>query len=220
MVRAAAGALVVAAAVAAVAAGVVAASPPKDAFTPAGKALARSVTLRLADVPAGWKASASSNSTGEVTCATFNPDQSDLTRIGHAESNFASADSLGAVGSTVGVFSSAAQAQTAWNRLVRPQLVRCLASLFKQGISANSGTATIRSTGRLSVPMTAPRRAAYRIVSDVVTGGQRVRAWVDVLLQGRGSADTVILVTSVASPPSAAVEQKLAAAIAGRLPSR
>jgi len=219
MARAAAGALVAAAVAVAAGAGA-AAAPPKDAFTPAGKALAKSVTLRLSDLPAGWKTSASGNSTGDVTCATFKPDQSDLTRIGHAESNFASADSLGAVGSTVGVFSSAAQAQTAWSRLVRPQLVGCLASLFKQGISANSGTATIRSTGRLTVPMAAPRKAAYRIVSDVVTGGQSVRAWVDVLLQGRGSADTVILVTSVSSPPSAAVERKLAAAIAGRLPSR
>src|SRR5262245_55356482 len=161
MSRAVAGALFAAA----VAAGMAAASPPKDAFTPAGKAVAKSVTLRLSDLPAGWKISASSNSTGDVTCATFNPDQSDLTRIGHADSSFASADSLGAVGSTVGVFSSTAQAQTAWSRLVRPQLVGCLASLFKQGISANSGTATIRSTGRLSVPMAAPRKAAYRNVS-------------------------------------------------------
>jgi len=202
------------------AAGAATASPPKDAFTPAGKALAKSVSLRLSDLPAGWKTSASGGTGGDVTCATFNPNQSDLTRIGHAEANFASADSLGAAGSTVGVFSSAAQAQTSWNRLVRPQLVRCLASIFKQGISANSATATIRSTGRLSLPMTAPRRASYRIVSDVVTGGQTVRAWVDVLLQGRGSADTVILVTSVASPPSAVLEQRLAAAIAGRLPAQ
>jgi hypothetical protein len=216
MVRAQAAALL-AAVIAACAA---AASPPKDAFTPEGKALAKSVSLRLSDLPPGWKTVPLSTTTGDVTCAAFDPDQSDLTRIGRAESNFGSADSLGAAGSTVGVFSSAAQAQAAWNRLVRPQLVGCLASLFRQGISANSATATIRSSGRLSVPMSAPRNAAYRIVSDVVTGGQSVSAWVDVLLEGRGSADTMILVTSVASPPAAALEQQLATAIARRLPSR
>ena len=38
------------------------------------------------------------------------------------------------------------------------------------------------------------------------------------ILQGGGRADTVLLVTSVLQPPAAALETKLAGAIAGRLP--
>jgi hypothetical protein len=197
-----------------------AASPPKSAFTPAGSALAKSATLKLSDLPAGWKAAASSSGGGDFTCPTFDPDQSDLTRLGHADTHFASANGLGSASSTVGVFASAAQAQSSWNRIVRPALAGCLASLFKQGISASAGTATIVSTGPLAVRLKAPRAAAYRIVADVVTNGQKVRAWVDVLLQGRGPADTAILVTSVVSPPSASLERRLGAAIAGRLPPR
>ena len=48
--------------------------------------------------------------------------------------------------------------------------------------------------------------------------GQHVKVFLDLIMQGRGPADAVMLVTSVLDPPSAAFETKLAAAVSGRLP--
>ena len=59
---------------------------------------------------------------------------------------------------------------------------------------------------------------ARPIVADVATSGQHIKVYLDLIMQGDGAADTVMLVTSVLDPPSAVFESKLASAVAGRLP--
>jgi len=210
-----AGALAVAGSVAV---GAATAEPPKRAYTPAGKALATSIALKRTDLPAGWKADASGGGQGgEVACPGFDPDQSDLTSIGRASTFFTSGDGLATASSIVGVFRTAAEAQGSWTRVVRPAAVACLAKQFERGATSKATKTTVVSTGRLGRQLTAPRAAAYRIVADVVTSGQRVKAYVDLFFQGDGSADTLMMVTSVVSPPSAAFETRLTSAVARRL---
>jgi hypothetical protein len=195
------------------------AKPPKKAYTPAGTAAAKAIVLKLSDFPPGWKASKGGGSGASVTCPTFDPDQSDLTTIGHGEAGFETTDGLGNVASIVGVFKTAAQAQTSWNRLVRPQLVNCMAG-FLESIASGGTTVKVVSKGKLAISLPGKRKAAYRIVANVTAGGQAAKVYLVVLLQGAGAADTVLIVTSVITPPAAPFESGLARAIAGRLPKK
>jgi hypothetical protein len=195
------------------------AGPPKRAYTPAGKALAASIALKRSDLPAGWKADTSGSSGGgEVACPGFDPDQSDLTSIGRASTFFKSGDGLATVSSVVGVFRTPAEAQSSWKRVVSPAAVACLARQFERGATSRTAKTTVVSTGKLARSLAAPRAAAYRIVADVVTNGQRVKAYVDLFFQGAGQADTLTMVTSVVYPPAVAFETRLTSALAGRLP--
>ncbi len=191
---------------------------PHRAYTPAGNATAKAVVLRLSDLPAGWKVDSSGGGGGSVTCKSFDPDQSDLTSVGHADVSFASQDGLGNVASLVGIFKSTGQAQSSWNRVVRPGMLGCLSSLFEEGASSKKTKTTVISTGRLALSVPGHRAAAFRIVADVATNGQHVKVYLDLIMQGGGPADAVMLITSVLDPPSAVFESKLAAAVAGRLP--
>ena len=199
----------------------VGASLPHRAYTPAGNAAAKAVLLRLPDLPAGWKVDSSGGGggAGAVTCKSFDPNRSDLTSVGHADVSFASKDGLGNVASLVAVFQSATQAQASWNRIVRPGMLACLSSLFEQGGTSKQTTTTVLSTRKLPLAVPGYRKAAFRIAADVATNGRHVKAYLDLIMQGGGPADTVMIVTSVFDPPSAALESKLAAAIASRLPS-
>ena len=58
--------------------------------------------------------------------------------------------------------------------------------------------------------MPGPRHAAYRIAADVATGGRHVDVYLDLIMQGGGAANAVMLVTSVLDPPPAALESRLA----------
>ncbi len=194
------------------------ASSPRRAYTPAGKAAAKAIVLKRSDLPKGWKVeSPEGGSGGGTTCPSFDPDQSDLTSVGRVETGFASGDGLSRVLSVASVFKTAAQAQTSWNRVVRPAMLKCLAQAFEQGASDKKTKTTVLSSGALSLPLSAPRRKAFRIVADVFTQGQHVKAYLDVILQGGAQADTVLLVTSVLVPPQTAFEWALAGTVARRL---
>jgi hypothetical protein len=152
-----------------------------------------------------------------VTCKSFDPDESDLTTIGHADAGFESADGLSNIASVTGIFKTAGQAQTSWNRVVRPAMLGCLEEILESS-GTKDAPITVISKGRYSLAVAGKRHAAYRVVADVTADGQHLKAYLDVILQGSGQADTVILITSVLSPPSAALERKLASVVAGRLP--
>ena len=210
-------AVVLAALAAAVVAVSATAAPPKLQYTAAGIAAAKGVALRVSDFPAGWKASKGGGSGADVTCPSFDPDQSDLTTVGHADSGFESADGLGNIASVAGIFKSASQAQTSWNRLVKPPLLGCMAQFLES--SATKGTTIkVTSKGPLALSVPGKRKAAYRIVADVTAGTDRAKVYLDLILQGGGPADSVLIVTSVLRAPSASLESKLAQAVGGRLP--
>jgi hypothetical protein len=192
------------------------AKPPKRAYTAAGNATAKAIAIKRSDLPAGWKAIGNVGGVG-VTCPTFDPDQSDLTTIGHADAGFGTADGAGNVASVVGIFKSASQAQKSWNRLVRPQLLGCMAR-FVESTATKGTTVKVVSKGKLAVPVPGKRKAAYRIVANFSGGGQQAKIYLDLILQGRGAADTVLIITAVVTPPSKSLEAALAKAIGRRLP--
>jgi hypothetical protein len=212
-----AGALALVVAVGAALAVPVAAAPPKSQTTAAGTALAKKTTLKLVDVPKGWKPVKSSGSSGEITCASFNPDLSDLTSIGRADTGFESPDGIGNLASVARVFKTAGDAQAAWNRFVRPGLLGCMEAL----IEANPGkgtTVAVTSKGPLAVKVPGKRHAAYRIVADINASGDKAKLYLDLILQGGGPVQSVLILTWVVQPPTRALETKLASVVASRLP--
>jgi len=193
------------------------AGTPNRKYTAAGNATAKGVAIKLSDLPGGWKASKGGGGGAGVTCPAFDPDQSDLTTIGHADSGFETVDGLGNVASTVGIFKTASQAQSSWTRLVKPPLLGCMEYLL-EGSAGKGATITVTSKGKLPLAVPGKRHAAYRIVATYKAGSDSAKVYLDLILQGSGQADSVIIVTSVLTPPAAAIESKLAKAVAGRLP--
>ncbi len=61
------------------AAALAAAGDPKERFTSADQAKARSIVLKKTDFVAGWKRGTSTDNDSDLTCPGFDPDGSDLT---------------------------------------------------------------------------------------------------------------------------------------------
>jgi len=137
---------------------------PKEAFRPADQALAKSIVLTRADLPAGtWKGERSSSG-GGFQCPGFKVDQSDLTITGRSSGyEFTSEGSGSFVSSTAGIYVTAAQARTAFLRIARPGLGRCLANLFEQGVGT-SAKVRIVSSGAMAFPNVAQDTRAFRLV--------------------------------------------------------
>ena len=192
------------------------AGQPKHRYTAAGNAAAQAIALRVSDFSGGWNAAKGGGGNSVVTCKTFDPDQSDLTTVGHADTAFTSGS--GDISSIVGIFASTAQAKKSWSRFVKPQLLDCMAS-FLEGSATKGTSIKVSSKGPLRLSVPGKRKAAYRIVADFTAGKDHVRVYLDVILQGRGPANTVLIMSSLVRAPSAALERSLAKAIAARLPT-
>jgi len=109
---------------------------PNKRIVPADQRLARSIVLRASDLGSGWKAEPRRTSDdGDFRCSGYEPDLSDLTITGEAESRlFWRPDGLLA-GSGVEVYATAAQAATGWRRSYRPRMVlRCLSPAAEKAV--------------------------------------------------------------------------------------
>jgi hypothetical protein len=103
---------------------------PRHAFTPADQALAKSIRLKLPDLPRGFTAyrpaSLEPGAVGPRCKGT--PDESDLTLTGKSSSPlFRVTKTDAALYSGASIFPSAGQARTAFQREMRPALARCFA---------------------------------------------------------------------------------------------
>lgn len=206
------------AAVAAVAAAFAANGEPQKKHTPADMASAKGVVLRVSDFPSTWKHAASTSSdNGAPRCKNgFEPDESDLVETGTADSPDFSLG-LRYVGSSAGVFRTAAMAQASWDRVNKPGLLPCLASIFEKGATGNGTKATVTAKGALPFPKLAPRTAAYRIAVKVTSGATTLTGVVDIVLLGKGRVDAVLLYTAFGANPIAE-EKRLGGLVAHRLP--
>jgi hypothetical protein len=189
---------------------------PKKHHTRADMSRARSVVLRAADLPVGWKsAPSSSRGGGNLHCKGFEPDESDLTETGNVDSPDFS-KSLAYISSSASVYLTAAQAQASWNRVVKPGLLTCLKSLFEQGASSGGTTTRVLGEGQLAFPKLAPRTAAFRISFLTKSTSLSLKGDVDVVLLGRGRIDVVMLFVAFGAPDTT-LEHRLAGVVAKRM---
>jgi hypothetical protein len=193
---------------------------PKHAYTTAGQALARSIVLLRTDLPAGFKSTPTSSDTGKPpSCKGFKPDQSDLTEIGKAQSQFDMAGNPPLVGSDAGVWSSVAQARSAFNRVVRPGLDKCLFELFATGLKANAakGVRYVAVSHKLeSLKGLGDQAAHVRLVFTGIQGTLRIPLVSDYYAIRKGSVTS--LITTLALGTSYARGPALLAKVASRIP--
>ena len=170
-----------------------AAGDPKEAFTPSDQARAKSTLLVRGDLAAGWKRT-QTPAQDDLTCASFNPDLSDLTLTGESETEFEHGPSGASLFSYAAVYETPADAGAAWNRMLKPALSRCFAQVIRDAVGKGA-TVTFSKQGRVAFPKVAPRVYALRIACVVGATGSDVKVPValDLVVLGRGRGEVTLM---------------------------
>ena len=190
----------------------------KKVIIPAVQAKAKAINVRLSDLPkAGWVVKPASSGGSTPRCSYYEPDQSDLTENGDADSPEFTLSSGSFVSSTTGIFKTAAQGRTAYSRVIQPDLPKCLAELFKNG-TGQPAKVTIVSSGAVAFPQLAERTNAYRILADFkASAKQTIRVYLDVVAMNLGKVDVAIFFTGIGSAFTGSFERGLATKVAARM---
>jgi len=192
------------------------AKEPKKAIKPAVQARAKRISVQLPDLPgSGWKAEPSQTDRSSPHCSYYDPDQSKLTENGdYTSPDFTRVDGL-YVSSSVGIFVSAKQAQTAYELVVRPDLPRCLGQIVAR--SGKPGHITVHSAGLLGFPHYGDRSAAFRVVFLVKSAQAPVPATIDLVAVNLGTVDVAVIFGAAGQPVPPSFERKIVAAVAARI---
>lgn len=190
---------------------------PKKVIIPAVQAKAKAINVRLADLPAaaGWKPKPSGPDKGTPKCSYYNPDQSDLTENGDANSPQFTLASGSYVSSSTSIFKTATQGRTAYTRVVQPKLPLCLAELFRKGVG-KTAKVTILSAAERKFAAFAEQSNAYRIVADIKVSAGKVRTIVDVVVMNRGKVDAVLFFVGIGGSFNDSFERGVAGKVAVR----
>jgi hypothetical protein len=209
----------IAAGVALVAVGVAAAAnphAPRKVIVPAVQAKAKAINVKLSDLPAAaWKVNPPQQDSGTPRCSYYNPDQSDLTENGDANSSQFTLASSSFVSSSTSIFKTAAQGRTAYARVVQPKLPLCLAEVFRKG-SGQPRSVTIVSAKARAFPKLAERSNAYRITADFKSGSTAIRVFLDVVVMNRAKVDAVVFFAGIGQAFKDSFERSVTANVAAR----
>jgi len=193
---------------------------PKKKFTAADQAKARSMLLKRTDFAAGWKKVPPSPDS-DLVCPGFNPDESDLTLTGEAESDFEHAQGGLFVGSASEVFATKEDAVKSWTRSDKPATARCLGYFLSQGQTSKTTKVKIVSAGRMAFPKLAPRTTAFKIVARLSITNQGKTTTVPLTMQliafGQGRGDTAMLAITPGAGVPIAELRALGKLLAARL---
>lgn len=188
-------------------------------LTAAGQAAARAAVMMRDDLtaPGGWTGGPQKpNLSPAAPCAGFDPKQSDLVRIGVAQSIFT--DSTGiSFDSEAEVLRSATMLKKDWKRTVlAPQVPGCLRQRMVKRIRASKRTFV--AFGRVSFPHFTPRTAAYRVIYDDGAGKAKVRRFTDLVFIGTARTEIFVGTTAPLSQASFVfpAEVRLARRLVGR----
>lgn len=166
---------------------------PQERFAAADQAKARALLLTRADLLTGWK-KAPPAPDEDVTCAAFDPDLSDLVLTADQEVEFEHAQAGASIYSYASLFETAAQANTAWSRVMKPVLTRCLSELIREAVDPGVKV-TFSKLSRVPFPKLAPRVYALEVnctISNVQTG-KSMAISMDVVQLGRGRAEVSVM---------------------------
>lgn len=184
-----------------------------------GSQLANHALLTRAQLGSGWSVNSSPpRSVPPLRCGAFHPGTKGITRAGAAASPTYQQSASGPFVSQVAyAYASATQAQQVWGKVVRPALVRCVASALAQ--SSGSGV-HFKVTGRklLALPKQSVNVAGYRASGTATQSAQSIDVYLDMIVLGHGSVITAVSISSFQQPAGRALELRLARAAARRLP--
>ena len=197
----------------------VASGQPRQMLIPAVQARAKAVSLKLSDLPTAqtWKPSRQSAANKALPhCANYHPDLSDLIENGQFYSPNFTLPNRSYIGSDVSIFASAKQGQTAYARVVKPQLPGCQAETVVRSAAGQAFHVVVVSAGPLAFPRLADRSAAFRVVLDVKQGSQTTRVYADAVALDHG-ATVVHLSFFGVGKPFGTLETSVAKTIAARI---
>ncbi len=199
---------------------VAAAAPgdPKKVIVPAIQAKAKAINVHVADLgPGSWTAKPSNSKSSAPRCSYYNPNQSDLTENGDADSPNFTLPTESYVASSTGIFKTAAQGRTAYGRVVQPALPKCIAELFKGGFP-NPASVKIVSSAAIGFPKLGERTNAFRVVADYKASATvTVRIYLDIVTMNRAKVDVVLFYVGIGQAFSGPFEQGVARKVAARM---
>lgn len=192
--------------------------PEKRDIRPADQAWAARATLHARDIPSGFTASrpSSTKNNGPLTCPGFQPDLSDLTITGEALSPLFQSPAGTTIFASAEVYKSVHDEREAWRRTARREALRCVARELGS-ISASGLRVTVTQRLVRVPPRVGERTISFRIKATITGQGLTIPTWIDLLAVARGRADATLLMSTVRSAPSDALERRLLGKLALRL---
>jgi hypothetical protein len=187
---------------------------PREAFTAADQTWANRIALKRSDLPAGWRGSRAATG-DDPRCPTFDPDMSDLTMTGKAESlDFRRG--LANMASETQIFRTAREAATSFRRGAKPQLIRCYDDLVQKELGSQAQVRLV--SGRVvAAPPVGERRFALSLVWEITAGPRTLRTYFDVFGWDRGRASTAVAYSTLDEPPDRALEVRIAKRLDARM---
>jgi hypothetical protein len=182
-------------------------------FNAADQAAAKAITLKAADLGAGWK--------GGAKKPELNPDnpcamkRSDLVLTGAASSEFKTQGA--AISSESNVLQSPAMVTADWKRTVQnTTFMACTRSAYMKSDEAN---VKVVSFTKLAFPKLTRYTARYRVVADYGASGETVRVLVDLIFLGQGRSEISLIVSTPYADRAAAdgAERRLAQILVRRI---
>jgi hypothetical protein len=158
--------------------------------------------LKRSDFAAGWRKVPNTPEDDErLTCAGYNPDESDLILTGKAASEFTQADGIPSAQSFSNVYKTKAHAIASWTRSVKPALARCASQIFKKQLETSGAKVTVLRQGAVAFPKVAPRTAAFRVGLrlSITQNGQSttVPITVHLIALGNGRGDSGLITVAL-----------------------
>jgi hypothetical protein len=159
---------------------------PKVRPTRADQAAAGAAVLRFNDLGAAWTGGAIKPQSLKIPlCPGAQPNNSDLTITGHAESSLSLRSEGISVDSDVEILKTAKQAALLAARILRPSLPGCLTyDLLRSGLA--SSRTSIRSVRKVPIAKAGTRVALYRVALSVPVGGRKLGVDSDYLFLTKG----------------------------------
>jgi hypothetical protein len=151
-----------------------------------------------------------------LTCASFNPKQSDLVVIGAADSDWSHTSGL-SINSEAEVLRTPAMVKTDWQRVaMSPKVVPCLRESLVKELGA---TAKIVSLRRVSFPHVATYTALIRVVIEIKSSTVTARCLADLVLIGESRAELTLMSFAPLAAKAAvsSVEVRLARILVSRV---
>jgi hypothetical protein len=182
-------------------------------FNAADQAAAKALTLKAADIGAGWK--------GGTEKPQLNPDnpcamkRSDLVLTGAAKSEFKTQGA--SITSESNILQSPAMVTADWQRTVQSAtFMSCTRNVYMKSGEAN---VKVISFTKLAFPKLTRYAARYRLLADYGAAGSTVRVLVDMIFLGQGRSEISLIVSTPYADRLAAdgAERRLAQILVSRI---
>ena len=150
----------------------------------ADQEVAAASVLRFTDLGAAWSGGPRSRRPQDPGVPSNQPNNTDLTITGHAESLLQLESQGLQVDTDVLVFKNAAQAKKLVERMLKPTLGECL--VYDLEKSGGSARATRSALQQLPAPKVADNATIFRVPVNVKSGGQKVAVFSDYIFVSQG----------------------------------